>query len=298
VSENVDDTLVRVSREADLTDRVVASFATCPDPRLREVMSSLVRHLHGFIRDVRLTQAEWDAAIAFLTRAGHITDERRQEFILLSDVLGASMMTVAVNAPTRSDATEATVFGPFFVEGAPLISNGADIGAGMAGRPCYVHGTVRSATGYPLAGARVDVWAADDEGFYDVQYEGGPLAGRARLYTDDAGCFDYWTVEPAAYPIPHDGPVGDLLSATGRSPMRPAHIHFMVCHPEYRTLITHIFVDGDEWLDKDAVFGVKDSLVVPFSVHEPGRGPRGRVLREPWSSVSLDIALASDSPHV
>jgi hydroxyquinol 1,2-dioxygenase len=297
VSENVDDTLVRVSREADLTDRVVASFATCPDPRLREVMSSLVRHLHGFIRDVRLTQAEWDAAIAFLTRAGHITDERRQEFILLSDVLGASMMTVAVNAPTRSDATEATVFGPFFVEGAPLISNGADIGAGMAGRPCYVHGTVRSTTGYPLAGARVDVWAADDEGFYDVQYEGGPLAGRARLYTDDAGCFDYWTVEPAAYPIPHDGPVGDLLSATGRSPMRPAHIHFMVCHPEYRTLITHIFVDGDEWLDKDAVFGVKDSLVVPFSVHEPGRGPRGRVLREPWSSVSLDIALASDSPH-
>lgn len=289
------DVAQQTMRETGLTDEVVASFATSLDPRLKEVMSSLVRHLHGFIRDVRLTQAEWDAAIAFLTRAGDITDAHRQEFILLSDVLGASMMTVAVNAPARRDATESTVFGPFFVEDAPLIGSGDDIGAGMAGRPCHVRGSVRSVDGEPLAGARVEVWAADEAGFYDVQYEGAQLSGRAHLFTDDDGCFDYWTVQPAAYPIPHDGPVGDLLAAAGRSPMRPAHIHFMVSNAGYETLITHIFVEGDEWLDQDAVFGVKQSLIVPFVEHEPGTGPRGRVIDETWSSTTFDIALAPAS---
>ena len=286
------DAISQATREFALTEQVVASFENSQDPRFRAVMSALVRHLHAFIRDVRLTQAEWDVAIDFLTRSGQITDEHRQEFILLSDVLGASMMTVAVNAPARSTATESTVFGPFFVQNAPLIENGDDIGAGMSGRPCYVHGSVRSTTGEPLPGARVEVWAADEAGFYDVQYEGSALAGRAHLTTTDAGDFDYWTVQPAAYPIPHDGPVGELLTAAGRSPMRPAHIHFMVTHPGYETLITHIFVAGDKWLDDDAVFGVKQSLVVPFVEHAPGAGPNGRLLTDAWSSARFDIALA------
>lgn len=298
MSDNAEVSPVNVSRETELTERVVASFANSPNTRLRVVMSSLVRHLHGFIREIRLSQTEWDTAIAFLTRTGHITDEHRQEFILLSDVLGASMMTVAVNSPPHSEATESTVFGPFFVDDAPTIMNGDDIGQGMVGRPCHLRGTVRSTNGDLIAGARVEVWAADDDGFYDVQYEGARLAGRARLHTDLAGHFDYWTVQPAAYPIPHDGPVGQLLAAAGRSPMRPAHIHFMVSAPGYHTLITHIFVEGDEWLGHDTVFGVKESLIVPFTVHEPGTGPRGKLLRETWSSTSFDISLApvSDDP--
>ncbi|MCC2030060.1 hydroxyquinol 1,2-dioxygenase [Microbacterium sp. YMB-B2] len=296
MTPHTSDAVRQAARESALTDEVVHSFATSTDPRLRVVMASLVRHLHAFIRDVRLTQEEWDASIAFLTRAGDITDAHRQEFILLSDVLGASMMTVAVNAPARSTATESTVFGPFFVEDAPLITSGDDISAGMPGRPCHVRGSVRSTAGEVLAGARVEVWAADDDGFYDVQYEGSELAGRAHLFTDEEGKYDYWTVQPAAYPIPHDGPVGDLLTAAGRSPMRPAHIHFMVSHPGYETLITHIFVAGDEWLDSDAVFGVKESLIVPFTEHEPGHGPRGRVIEETWSSTTFDIVLAPAEP--
>lgn len=297
MSGQMNDAVRQATREAGLTEEVVASFATSADPRLRDVMASLVRHLHAFIRDVRLTQAEWDAAISFLTNAGHVTDEHRQEFILLSDVLGASMMTVAVNSPARSTATESTVFGPFFVEDAPLIQNGDDISGGMSGRPCHVSGSVRSTSGAPLPGARIEVWAADDDGFYDVQYEGAALAGRAHLFADDAGAFEYWSVQPAAYPIPHDGPVGDLLAAAGRSPMRPAHIHFMVSHPGYETLITHIFVEGDEWLEQDAVFGVKQSLIVPFVEHAAGLGPGGRTLEAAWSSAVFPITLAPVEPE-
>ena len=291
-SARAQDHAYQAEREGALTEEVAASFATSADPRFGEVMTALVRHLHAFIRQVRLTQAEWDAAVDFLTRAGHITDERRQEFILLSDVLGASMMTVAVNAPARADATESTVFGPFFVQDPPFIAPGEDIGEAMSGRPCYVSGSVRSSTGQPLAGARVEVWAADDDGFYDVQYADAALAGRGYLLTGDDGAFDYWTVQPAAYPIPHDGPVGELLEAANRSPMRPAHIHFMVSHPGYETLISHVFVEGDEYLTRDAVFGVKESLVLPFHEHGPGPGPRGRELTQTWSSTRFDVVLA------
>ncbi|MFB2584084.1 dioxygenase family protein [Herbiconiux liukaitaii] len=281
-------------RERLLIEQVVRSFAGAGDERFRVVMESLVRHLLGFVRDVRLSQAEWDTAIDFLTRAGHITDDTRQEFILLSDVLGASMMTVGVNAPARTDATESTVFGPFFVQDAPLIENGDDIGTGMPGRPCYVRGSVRSTDGSALAGARVEVWAADDDGFYDVQYERGELAGRAHLFTDASGHYDFWTVQPAAYPIPHDGPVGELLRAAGRGNMRPAHVHFMVSAPGHETLITHVFVAGDEWLLDDAVFGVKQSLIVPFEERAPGAAPRKPDgVAVVWSEAVFDIVLAS-----
>jgi hydroxyquinol 1,2-dioxygenase len=289
------DALAQADRERSVTEQVVESFAAGEDPRFRLVMESLVRHLHGFIRDVRLTQAEWDASIAFLTRVGDITDERRQEFILLSDVLGASMMTVGVNSPARTEATESTVFGPFFVADAPAFEHGDDLSQGLSGRPCHVHGSVTSATGTPLLGARVEVWAADDEGFYDVQIEGTEFAGRGHLATDSNGEFSFWTVQPAPYPIPHDGPVGDLLTLAGRSPMRPAHIHFMVTADGHEKLITHVFVAGDPWLESDAVFGVKESLILDFVEREPTmQGPHGRALEEPWSEVRFDVVLAED----
>jgi hydroxyquinol 1,2-dioxygenase len=270
---------------------VVASFAGTPDARVREIVQSLTRHLHAFARDVRLTQEEWEAGIGFLTRVGHITDARRQEFILLSDVLGLSMLTVGINAPAAPGATESTVFGPFFVEDAPEVPLGGDIARGAKGTPCWVSGTVRSTDGSPLPGARIEVWEADEDGFYDVQYNGDRSAGRGWLRSGDDGGYRFWSVRPSSYGIPDDGPVGELLAATGRAPMRPAHLHFKVDAPGHRTLITHIFVAGDPHLGSDAVFGVKESLVVDFVEHAPGPAPDGRTLDTPWTSVEFDIVL-------
>ncbi|MGD6741172.1 intradiol ring-cleavage dioxygenase [Streptomyces sp. BH106] len=281
------------SREAELTDRVTASFDDCPDPRLRELMSSLVRHLHACIREVRLTEEEWNRAIEFLTRCGDITDDRRQEFILLSDVLGASMQTVTVNNEAYGDATEATVFGPFFVADSPAVPLGGDISAGAPGEPCWVEGTVTDTAGTPLAGARIEVWEADETGHYDVQYDDHRTAARGHLVTDSQGRFRFWAVTPTPYPIPHDGPVGELLESVGRSPMRASHLHFKVSHEDGRTLVTHIFVRGDELLDSDAVFGVRDSLVKDFE-QQPADTPTpdGRTVRGPWSRARFDIVLA------
>jgi hydroxyquinol 1,2-dioxygenase len=287
-----DDAAELERREAELTDEVVASFDAAASPRVQEVLRSLVHHLHGFARDVRLTEAEWQAAIAFLTRTGHISDDRRQEFILLSDVLGLSMLTVAINAPRDPGATEATVFGPFFVADAPQVPFGGDIAAGVSGEPCWVSGQVTDVDGTPLAGAAIEVWAADDDGFYDVQYPDGRTAGRARTVADDDGRYGFWSVRPAPYPIPDDGPVGDLLKAAGRGPMRPAHIHFMVASPGFHTLITHVFVAGSPHLDDDAVFGVKASLIRTLDEHPPGDGPAGRVLDTRWWELRFDLRLA------
>jgi hydroxyquinol 1,2-dioxygenase len=278
-------------REQAVTDEVVASFAQTKDDRLRELLESLTRHLHGFAREVRLTQEEWAAAIGFLTRVGHITDDRRQEFILLSDVLGLSMLTVGINAPASSTATESTVFGPFFVEGAPEVPLGGDIARGAKGTPCWVSGTVTSTDGTPIAGARIEAWEADEDGLYDVQYEGNRTAGRGWLSSGPAGEYRFWSVRPSAYGVPDDGPVGELLAAAGRGAMRPAHLHLKVDAPGHRTLITHLFVAGDPNLDRDAVFGVKDSLIVEFAEHGPGTSPDGRALDKPWNSVSFDIVL-------
>ncbi|NBE50151.1 intradiol ring-cleavage dioxygenase [Streptomyces boluensis] len=279
-------------REQAVTDEVVASFDGTADPRLREVMQSLVRHLHSFARDVRLSEREWEAAIEFLTRAGHITDDRRQEFVLLSDVLGLSMLAVAINEPKTPGATEATVFGPFFVDDAPEVALGGDLAGGAPGTPCYVSGQVRSADGTPLGGTRLDVWGADGDGFYDVQYDGNRTAGRGWLRTGPDGTYRFWTVLPTPYPIPHDGPVGELLTASGRGPMRPAHLHFKATAPDHRTLITHIFVAGDPYLDRDAVFGVKNSLVVEADHHNSGRAPDGSLPEGAWASMRFDLVLA------
>lgn len=281
--------------EQDLVDRVVASFDNTRDPRLKQIMQSLTVHLHDFIRDVRLTEKEWNHAIDFLTEVGHITDDKRQEFVLLSDTLGASMQTIAVNNEAYEDATEATVFGPFFVDDAPEIPQGGDMAFGAKGQPAWVEGTVTDTEGNPIPGARVEVWECDEEGLYDVQYSDDRTACRAHLFTDEEGRYSFWGLTPVPYPIPHDGPVGQMLQATGRSPLRAAHLHFMVTAVEKRTLITHIFVEGDPQLEiGDSVFGVKDSLIKCFHQQSAGTAtPDGRDLGEqPWARTRFDVVLA------
>jgi hydroxyquinol 1,2-dioxygenase len=247
------------AREQAITNEVVASFATSTSERYREVMTSLVRHLHGFAREVRLTHAEWEIAIDFLTRTGQECNSHRQEFILLSDVLGLSMLTVGIKASASDGATESTVFEPFFLDDAPEIPLGGDLAQGAKDTPCWVSGQVRSTDGNPWAGVRIDAWEA----------------GRGRQATGPNGEYRFWSVLPTAYPIPDDGPVGELITAAGRRPMRPAHPHFKVTAPGHRTLITHVFVADDEYLDPDAVFGVEDSLIADFTKHTGGNAPDG-----------------------
>lgn len=279
----------------DLTDRVVASFGTAKDERFREVMQALVRHAHAFVRETRLTEDEWGAAVEFLTAAGHISTDTRQEFVLLSDVLGISMLTVALNEPALGDATESTVLGPFFVQDAPRIELGGDIAGDATGEPSWISGRVTGPDGSPVAGARVEVWEADDDGMYDVQYDDGGLAGRAHLFTDAEGGYRFWGLTPTPYPIPDDGPVGRLLDHAGRSPMRAPHLHFMVTAPGFRRLITHIFVAGDPWVDNDSVFGVQESLIRPFDRHDSGTPtPDGRHIKGTWTSATFDIVLRKE----
>lgn len=284
-------------REARLTEEVVASFAGAEDPRLKQIMEATVRHLHALVREVRLTEEEWEYAIDFLTRVGHITDDRRQEFVLLSDVLGVSMQTIAVNNPAAGDATEATVFGPFHVEDSPEIEIGGDIAGGAVGQPCWVEGTVTDTEGNPVAGAKIEAWEADEDGFYDVQYSDERTAGRAWLRTDENGRYAFWALTPTPYPIPHDGPVGQMLQAVDRSPVRAAHLHFMVTAEGYRRLVTHIFVTGDPQLEiGDSVFGVKESLIKDFIPQPAGTPtPDGRDLGEKtWARARFDVVLAQD----
>jgi hydroxyquinol 1,2-dioxygenase len=277
--------------DAALTDAVVDSFTS--EGRFTTVMTSLVRHLHAFASEVELTEEEWFAGIDFLTRVGHITDDQRQEFILLSDVLGLSMLVVGINNRRPPEATESTVFGPFFVEGSPGFQNGDDIANGAPGEPCLMRGRVVGVDGEPVAGANIEVWQADEDGFYDVQYSDLEQArGRGHLAADDDGRYWFWSVKPEAYPIPDDGPVGDLLRAGGRGPMRPAHVHFKVDAPGFQTLITHVFVAGDEHLDSDAVFGVRETLIGEFTQHRPGTAPDERELDVPYWTVTYDMVLA------
>jgi hydroxyquinol 1,2-dioxygenase len=285
----------QVAVEQQLVDTVVASFDKAEDPRLKELMQSLTRHLHNFLREVRLTEEEWNAAIEFLTAAGHITDDKRQEFVLLSDVLGASMQTIAINNQAYMEATEATVFGPFFVADAPEIPIGGDIAGGANGQPCWVEGTVTDTEGRPVPGARIEVWEADEDGFYDVQYTDHRVAGRAHLNSDQDGKYAFWGLTPTPYPIPHDGPVGKMLQAVGRSPIRASHLHFMVAAEGLRPLVTHIFVEGDPQIEiGDSVFGVKDSLIKKFETQPAGSPtPDGRDLdNKSWARTRFDIVLA------
>jgi len=283
-----------------ITRDVLAAFANTPDARLRELMTALVKHLHAFAREVDLTPEEWLAGLKFLDATGRISTDKRPEFILLSDTLGLSMMVVALAQARASGAahgatppTEATVEGPFYWAGAPDVPLGGDIGEGVSGEPTLYMGRVTDVDGAPLAGALLDVWSGDGDGFYDVQLSPEPsMKARGRFRTDAQGRYWFWSIRPNFYPVPHDGPVGDMLRATARSIYRPGHIHMQISAPGHVMLTTHLFVAGSPYLNEDAVFGKRDSLVVDFEQHPPGKAPDGREMRTPYHSTSYDFRLA------
>jgi hydroxyquinol 1,2-dioxygenase len=292
---------MRNFNETTITGAVLDRIKDAENPRVKAISEALVRHLHAFVREVRPTQKEWEQGIDFLTRTGHMCDDKRQEFILLSDALGVSMLVDAINHPVPEGATETTVLGPFYVQAAPEKALGEDISGGMDGDPLIVTGSVTSPDGKPIVGATVDVWHSDGDGYYDVQQleDIGHLAMRARFHTDEHGRFRFWSINPAAYPIPHDGPVGQMLEAQGRHPWRPAHVHFMIAAPGFEQLVTHVFAAGDKYLDSDVVFGVKDSLIREFVAHPPGPAPDGHVLNKPYYHLNYDFGLkpAASSPR-
>jgi protocatechuate 3,4-dioxygenase beta subunit len=260
--------------------------------RMRRITESLIRHVHDFVRDVKPTEAEWMEAIRFLTQTGHKSDGKRQEFILLSDVLGVSMLVDAINHRAARGATESTVLGPFHVNGTPFLPKGANISKGRWGVPTVVSGHVLSVNGRPIRGAVLDVWQTAGNGLYDVQdpkQPPGNLRGRFRTGVD--GSFSFRTVKPVSYPVPTDGPVGRLLRQMGRHPYRPAHLHFKITAKGHEPLTTHLFVKGDPYLESDAVFGVKPSLVVEFRQHRSAAEAKRLGVRAPFCTVSYDFGL-------
>ncbi|MEU4672788.1 dioxygenase [Amycolatopsis sp. NPDC023774] len=278
--------------EDNITELAERRWGTAHDPRTQELMTALVRHLHDFAREVRLTEPEWMAAIQWLTRTGQISDEKREEFILASDVLGLSMLVVQMNHAFAKEATPATVLGPFHIDGSPELDFGGDMSDGVEGTPLYVSGTVRSLDGSPVAGALLDVWQADADGSYESQL---PEVDEARLrakYTTRAdGIYCVRTIAPKGYSIPMDGPVGDLISRTDISHFRPAHVHFLVNAEGHEPLITHLFQEGAQYLDSDVVFGTKQELVVAFEPREPGPTPDGGESAAPWVEARYDFVL-------
>lgn len=292
----------------DLTKAVLDSLSGAPDPRYATLMRGLIRHLHDYIREVDLQPQEWMACIQFLTEVGKTCTDRRQEFILLSDTLGASMMVVMLDqlrasarpgqAPAAlqaTEATEATVQGPYYWEGAPLVPLGTDIAEGVKGEPAYYSGRVTDTAGRPLQGAELDIWSGDGEGVYDMQLEGAPMAARARIRTDAEGRYAFWSIRPSYYPVPTDGPVGAMLERMGRHPNRPGHIHMKVSAPGHVTLMTHLFVANSPYIDSDVVYGVRPSLIVGYERHESGTAPGGRRMERPWWSADYDFRLEASA---
>jgi hydroxyquinol 1,2-dioxygenase len=283
---------VQLVTEENITDLAVERWATATDPRLAELMTALVRHLHDFAREVRLTEAEWMAAMQWLTRTGQISDEKREEFILASDVLGLSMLVVQMNHRLDPRATPATVLGPFHVEGSPELEYGADMSQGLPGMPLFISGVVKDLDGNPVPGAVLDLWQADNEGLYESQHADVDEARlRAKYRTREDGTYCVRTVAPLGYTIPMDGPVGELIARTEISHFRPAHVHFLLDVPGYEPLITHVFQEGAEYLDSDVVFGTKAELVVRFEQREPGATPDGGTSAEPWVEARYDFVL-------
>lgn len=281
-------------REQQLLQQVRASFDTCEDPRLRHLMSSLVAHLHSYISEVRLTRAEWLLAVDFMTSVGRVSDDRRREVFLLSDVLGASMQVVNVNDRSHPDATDTSVSGPHAVIDSPEFPLGGDLASGAAGVPCWVEGTVTDTDGRPVARARVDLWGAGRHEVCESPFAARRTVAAGHVLTDDTGRYAFWTVTPTPSTVPYDGPVGELLDAVGRSSTRAAHLHLMVTARHRRTLVTELFVAGDPFLATDPAFSVRASLVKPFEPQPPDAAtPNGRDLSGgPWSRVRFDIVLA------
>ena len=283
---------MRNANESDLTHAVLEKVRGAKDARFRQIMASVVTHLHAVIRETGLTEQEWREAIRFLTATGHKCDDRRQEFILLSDTLGVSMLVDAINHRKPRGATETTVLGPFHVPGAKELPMWADIGKGVPGEPAYVSGCVLDTEGRPIGGAVLDVWQTDGEGLYDVQRAGsGGQYARGKFTTGEDGRYGFRTVKPVSYPVPTDGPVGRMLLGMGRHPYRPAHVHVIVSAPGHEQVATHLFVEGDAHLDSDAVFGVKRSLVVAFVPHPAGPAPDGGRCDAPFFTAGFDFRL-------
>jgi hydroxyquinol 1,2-dioxygenase len=275
-----------------ITESVLRSLAATPDPRLKEVMTRLVAHLHAFVREVDLTEDEWRRAIEFLTRTGHACDDRRQEFVLLSDTLGVSMLVDALSHRGADGATESTVLGPFYRPGAPDLPYGASISRDGHGEPAVLTGRVVSTAGAPIPGAFLDVWETNERGLYEQQDPDQPEMNlRGRFRTDAAGRYKVVAVKPVSYPIPDDGPVGQMLRSLGRHPYRPAHVHFIVSAPGFAPLTTHLFVRGDPYLASDAVFGTKDSLVVDFVRHDSPTEAARHGVRAPFYAIEYDFVL-------
>ena len=259
------------SLEDEITQAAIERLQEGGEGRLQEIMISLTRHLHGFIRDVEPTEEEWMAAIQFLTATGKKCDDKRQEFILLSDTLGATMLIDAINHRKPSGATESSVLGPFYQEGAPDYENGADLAeAKTGGESVLVSGRVTDLEGAPIAGAVLDIWQTAPDAVYAAQNPSGSFNLCGRITTEDDGRYWFRTRKPVSYTVPGDGPVGAMLEAAGRHNWRPAHIHFLLSAAGYETLVTQLFTDDDPYLDTDAVFGVKDSLIVHYEPGEEG----------------------------
>ena len=286
----------------DLAQAVIDRMAECQHPRFKQVMSALVRHAHAFAQEVQLTPEEWMTGIQFLTATGKMCDDKRQEFILLSDTLGMSMLVVAIDQlkgmqankslPKDQRPTEATVQGPFFWEGAPEHELGDDIRGSSVGEPAYYHGRVTDTAGKPITNCLLNVWSGDGDGFYDMQKGGNAeMALRAQFHTDANGNYRFWSIRPTFYPVPDDGPVGGMLRLMGRHPNRPGHMHMMLDAPGHERLITHLFVANSPYLDSDAVFGVRNSLIVDFVPQPVGTAPDGRVMKEPFYTAQYDFKL-------
>lgn len=285
--------------ERTITQAVIERNSTTSDERLKDIMHALVKHLHSFAREVELTEQEWDMGIQFLTGVGQICSDTRQEFILLSDTLGLSTLVIAQNHKKPQGCTEATVFGPFHVQNAPRLTLGSNMSEGVRGIPWFVRGKVVGNQGEPIAGAEIEAWQADDEGFYDVQKTDiKGYQGRAVFQANQQGEYYFQTIVPEAYPIPHDGPVGKMLTALNRHPWRPAHLHFMISSPGYERLVTHVFQEGGEYLDTDAVFGVRSSLIAKWVRHESGTDPQGHVHSKPFYTLEFDFVLNQDKDEI
>jgi len=277
--------------EDNITELAKSRWATARDARTRELLTGLVQHLHDFARETRLTEAEWMAAVQWLKATGQISDEKREEFILASDVLGLSMLVVQMNHRFDPAATPATVLGPFHIDGSPELGFAGDMSQGLPGVPLYVSGTVRGLDGTPVPGAVLDVWQADEDGAYEAQLAVDEARLRAKYAAREDGSYCIRTIAPKGYSIPMDGPVGALIQQTDISHFRPAHVHFLLNVPGYRPLITHLFEEGAQYLDSDVVFGTKQELVVGYEHHEPGPTPDGGTSEVPWVSATYDFVL-------
>jgi hydroxyquinol 1,2-dioxygenase len=278
--------------EKSVTAAVLARMGECQDARFKQVMTSLITHLHDFVRDVKLTEAEWITAIQFLTDTGKTCTEKRQEFILLSDTLGVSILVITLNNPASGGTTDSTVLGPYYWEGAPELPLGADLAVDVKGEPAYYSGRVLSSDGAPIAGAILDIWSGDGEGTYDMQMEGDVgMKARGRIRTDAQGRYSFRSIKPEYYPVPTDGPVGRMLDKMGRHPMRPGHIHMIVSAAGHHAVTTHLFAAGSQYIDSDAVFGVKESLITAFAKHPAGTAPDGSKIDVPYYTVNYDFRL-------